>query len=75
MELDVNIASIALGPLECGPSEAALSVEAIRSSTVGKEHHDLVNPLRILREKVLPMGVRSIADIERQEITQHDPSS
>ena len=54
MELDVMKAAILLGPHEGGSTEGVLSVEAIRSPTVRKEHHDLVNRLRVLGEKILP---------------------
>ena len=39
--------AVVLTPLEGGSGEAVLFVEAIRSSTIGKEHHDLVNRLRV----------------------------
>jgi len=38
--------------LEGGPRMTVLLVEAIRSSTGGEKYHDLVNGLRILREKI-----------------------
>lgn len=57
MDLDIIIGAIVFTPLEGGSAEAVLSVEAIRGSTVGKEHHDLVNRLRVLRKKILPSGL------------------
>lgn len=54
VDLDIRIGAILLTPLEGGSTEAMLSVEAIRSPTIGKEYHDLVNRFRVLREKILP---------------------
>ena len=51
--LDIIKGIVRLTPLEGGSSEAVLLVEAIRSSTVGKEYHDLVNRLRVGGHKIL----------------------
>jgi hypothetical protein len=57
VELDIMEGAVLLTPLECGSTEAMLSVEPIRSSTVGEEHHNLVNCLRIGGEKILANGL------------------
>ena len=47
VELDIMKGVVVLTPLKGGSREAVLLVEAIRSSAVGKEHHNLVNRLRV----------------------------
>jgi hypothetical protein len=47
VDLDIMKGAVLLTPLEGGSTEAVLLVEAIRSSTVGEDHHNLVNGLRV----------------------------
>jgi hypothetical protein len=48
MDFDIMKAAIGLAPHEGGSTEGVLSVKAIWSPTVRKEHHDLVNRLGVL---------------------------
>lgn len=57
MDLDISEGAVRLTPLESGSTEAVLLVEAIRCSTVGEDHHKLVNCLRVGGEKILPKGL------------------
>lgn len=50
---DIIKGAVRLTPLEGVYTEGVLLVETIRSSTVGKEHHDWVNRFRIGRHKIL----------------------
>jgi len=46
VDLDITEGAVLLTPLEGGSTEAMLLVEAVRSPTVGVDHHHLVNCLR-----------------------------
>ena len=62
VELEINVVRphasvLPPGKLEGSSREAVLLVEPIRGSTVGENHHNLVNGLWILGEKVLQKGL------------------
>jgi len=76
MELEIDIAGASacrfhLRKLEGGSSEGVLLVVPIRGSTVRKEHHDLVNGLRVLGEKILQERLEIELDIQSRAITQN----
>lgn len=56
-EVRARASVLLLRKLEGGSREAVLLVEPIRSSTVGENHHNLVNGLWVLGEKVLQKGL------------------
>jgi len=47
VDLDIMESIVFLTPLEGGSTEAMLLVEAVRSPTVGVDHHHFVNCLRV----------------------------